>query len=120
MSIFDDDIKRLTLEDYIWFIFAILAFLNIFGDNLQKEFLKTNDKCYEVKANNVYLFVLIIIFIIYIYFFYRNYRAFLKTNDNEKGLFLIKLIGSALLIGGAICLIYFQYNQSDFIGTPGI
>ena len=39
MSIFDDDIKRLNFEDYIWIIFAILAFLNIYGDKLQKEFI---------------------------------------------------------------------------------
>lgn len=120
MSIFDDDIKRLNLEDYIWFIFAVLAFLNIFGDNLEKEFIKTNNKCYRSNANKVFLFVLYIGFIIYIYFFYRNYRAFLKSSEEEKGLFLVKLIGSALLIGGAICLIYFQTKQADFVGTPAI
>ena len=120
MSIFDDDIKRLNLEDYIWFIFAILVFLNIFGDNLEKEFIKTNNKEYKNKSNSVFLFVLIVVFIIYIYFFYRNYRAFIKVSDEEKGLYLIKLIGSSLLIGGAICLIYFQLNQTNFIGTPAI
>ena len=69
---------------------------------------------------DVFLFVLIIGFIIYLYFLYRNYRIFLKTKDEEKGLFIIKLIGSALLLSGSICLIYFQYKQTDFIGTPGI
>ena len=120
MSIFDDDIKRLNFEDYIWFVFAILAFFNIYGDNLQKEFLKSNNKNIEKSANEIFLFVLIIGFIIYLYFFYRNYRIFLKTRDEDKSLFIIKLIGSALLISGSICLIYFQYKQNDFIGTPGI
>ena len=120
MSIFDDDIKRLNFEDYIWIIFAILAFLNIYGDWLQKEFLKTKKKLYENKANDVFLFVLIIGFFIYLYFFYRNYRAFLKVDEKDKELFIVKLIGSALLISGSICLIYFQYKQTDFIGTPGI
>ena len=120
MSILDNDIKRLNFEDYIWIVFAILAFLNIYGDNLQKEFLKSNNKKYETKANDVFLFVLIIGFFIYLYFFYRNYRIFLKTKDEDKGLFIIKLIGSAFLISGSICLIYFQYKQTDFIGTPGI
>jgi len=120
MNIFDDDIKRLDLEDYIWFVFAILAFLNIYGDKLQKEFLVSKNKNYEISANNIFLFVLIIGFFIYLYFFYRNYRIFLKTKDEDKGIFLIKLLGSALLISGSICLIYFQYKQTDFIGTPGI
>ena len=120
MSIFNDDIKRLNFEDYIWIIFAILSFINIYGDYLQKEFLKTNDKNYEKNANNVFLLVLIIGFFIYLYFIYRNYRIFLNTNHKDKGLFIIKLIGSALLISGSICLIYFQYKQTDFIGTPSI
>lgn len=120
MSMFDDDIKRLNFEDYIWIVFAILAFLNIFGDNLQKIFIRTNYSEFEDKANNVFLFTLIISFIIYIYFFYRNYRAFLKVSNNEKSIFLVKLIGSSLLIGGVICLIYFQANQTNFIGTPAI
>jgi len=120
MSIFEDDIKRLTFEDYIWIVFAILSFLNIYGDNLQKEFLISNNKNYEKRANDVFLFVLIIGFIIYLYFLYRNYRIYLNTKDSEKGLFIIKLIGSALLLSGSICLIYFQYKQTDFIGTPGI
>lgn len=120
MNIFEDDIKRLNFEDYIWIIFAVLSFLNIYGDNLQKEFLITNNKSYENKANDVFLFVLIIGFFIYLYFLYRNYRIFLQTRDEEKGLFLIKLMGSALLLSGSICLIYFQYKQTDFIGTPGI
>lgn len=118
MNIFSDDIKRLDFEDYIWFIFAILAFINIFGDNLQKEFIKTKDETLENKANNVYIFVLVVIFIIYIYFFYRNYKKFIEVDVNQKGLFLIRLIGSALLVGGSICLLYFQLNQSNSIGTP--
>lgn len=120
MGIFEDDIKRLNFEDYIWILFAILSFINIYGDNLQKEFLKTNNKVCEKKANDTFLLVLIIGFFIYLYFFYRNYRIFLKTKEEEKGLFIVKLIGSALLISGAVCLIYFQYKQTDFIGTPGI
>ena len=55
-----------------------------------------------------------------IYFFIRNYKAFEKANDNEKKLFAIKLLGSALLISGVICLIYFQFKQVDFVGTPVI
>ena len=120
MSIFDDDISRLNLEDYIWIVFAILAFLNIFGDNLLKEFIKTKNKNFENRANKIFLFTLIVSFIIYIYFFYRNYIFFKKASNEDKFLLLIKLIGSSLLIGGTLCIIYFQIKQSDFIGTPAI
>ena len=120
MSIFDDDLKRLNLEDYIWIVFAILAFLNIVGDNLEKCFIRTNKKIYSDKASDIFMFILIISLIIYIYFFYRNYVFYIKANEKEKENLLIKLIGSSLLIGGVLCLIYFQYNQRDFIGTPAI
>ena len=32
MSI-NDEINRLNFEDFLWFIFALLCFLNIKGDN---------------------------------------------------------------------------------------
>ena len=50
MSIFDDDISRLNFENYIWIIFAILAFLNIFGDKQLKKFIITGSKNYENKG----------------------------------------------------------------------
>ena len=114
----DNDINRLDFENYIWIVFIILSILNIIGDYFQKEFLKTNNKKFENNANNIFLIVLIVSFIIYIYFFYRNYNAYLKIGLEEKGIYLVKLIGSSLIIGGVICLLYFQINQSDFIGTP--
>ncbi|MBQ3021467.1 MAG: oligosaccharide flippase family protein [Bacilli bacterium] len=120
MNIFDNELERLDFEDFIWVIFIILSLLNIFGDNLLKEFIKNKDKTDEVYANKIFFFVLIISLFIYIYFFIRNLNAYNKVNEEEKQLFLIKLIGSSLLIAGICCLIYFQYKNTDFIGAPVI
>lgn len=117
MNIFDDDIARLNFEDIIWFIFIGLSVLDIVGDKYLKDYIKNGEKAKEVVANKIFLFILIISLFIYIYFFIRNYRAYEKVKDDEKGLYLIKLFGSALLVVGVIYLIYFQYNNSDFIGT---
>lgn len=118
MRIFDNDLTRLNFEDYIWIIFIGLGILNIVGDKYLKDYIKTNNKEDEKIANKIFLFILIISLLIYIYFFIRNIYAYEKCNEEEKELFFVKVFGSALVIGGIICLIYFQYNQNDFIGTP--
>lgn len=118
MDILNDDLERLTFEDFIWILFIGLAILNIVGDQFLKEFIIKNDKNDETQANNIFLFVLIISLFIYIYFFIRNVNIFEKANEEEKKLLVVKVFGSALLIAGIILLIYFQVKQIDFIGTP--
>lgn len=120
MSIFEDDLTRLNFEDFIWVIFIGLGILNIVGDNLLKDYINTNDKNKEESANKVFLFILFVSLIIYIYFFIRNFNAYEKASEEDKDLFGIKTFGSILLIIGILCLIYFQYKQSNFIGTPAV
>ena len=66
------------------------------------------------------MFVLGVSLVIYIYFFYRNYNTYKQSNEVDKSMLIVKLIGSSLIIAGALCLIYFQYKNTDFIGTPSI
>lgn len=118
MDIFNNDLDRLNFENFIWIIFIGLALLNIVGDYLLKEFIKNNNQSDESRANKIFLFVLVVTFFIYLYFFIRNFNALEKANEEDKRVFSIKLLGSAFLIAGVICLIYFQFKQVDFIGTP--
>lgn len=115
-----EEIARLNFEDIIWIVFIILSAMNISGDTNEKEFLKTNNSNFKNNANKIFTFTLIGSLFIYIYFFARNYKAFQKASEREKNLFLIKLLGSSFLIAGVLLLIYFQVNQSSFIGTPAI
>ena len=115
-----NEINRLNLEDLIWVVFIILSAFNIYGDKLEKDYLKTNNQKYEKNANIVFEIVLIITFFIYIYFWQRNYKAYISARKEEKELLIIKLLGSSFLIAGIICLIYFQSKNSGFIGTPAI
>lgn len=116
----ENELKRLNFEDILWLIYVVLAFLNIEGDRLQKKYLNTNEYHYEKESNDVFLFTLIITLFIYIYFFLRNYKAYENANNETKNIFYVKLLGSAFLIAGAICLIYFQKNNENFIGTPSL
>jgi NADH:ubiquinone oxidoreductase subunit 2 (subunit N) len=113
-------INRLNFEDFLWIIFVFLSILNIYGNNFDKEYLKTNNKSYQNNANKVFEFTLIITFLIYSYFFIRNYSAYKECNEEEKQLYVIKVLGSSFLIAGIVCLIYFQSTQRTFIGSPSL
>ena len=116
----EDEISRLNFEDFLWFIFALLCFLNIKGDYDDKEYLKTKNNYYKDESNKIFEFTLIITSIIYFYFLFRNYIFLKRVNDSQKQLYSIKLLGSSLLLAGVICLIYFQANNSSFIGSPAL
>jgi hypothetical protein len=114
------ELKRLRFEDIIWLIFAFLCLFNIYGDELQIKYLYTNENTYQKNSNNIFIFTIFITFFIYLYFFLRNYNNYKDASIETKTLFTVKTFGSAFLIGGILCLLYFQMNNQNFIGTPGI
>lgn len=115
-----NEINRLNFEDFIWITFAVISLLNVFGDFNEKEFLKTNNEIFDEKSNLIFKFTLLVALFVYIYFFIRNHKAFIKASTREKELFSIKLLGSSLLIAGILCLIYFQFNEKSFVGSPAL
>ena len=115
-----NEIRRLNFENFLWIIFIILCLLNIYGDNFEKKYLETNNYSFQRNANQVFEFTLIVTLFIYIYFFMRNYKSYKNANELEKERYKIKVLGSIFLIGGIICLIYFQTNQKEFIGSPSL
>ena len=76
-----DELKRLNFEDFIWILFATLAFLNIFGNYNSKEYIITNNGKYKYQSNKVFEFTLTITLLIYGYFFIRNYNSFINGED---------------------------------------
>jgi len=120
MKTIQNEINRLNFEDWIFVIFIVVAILNIYGDQLQKKYINENNPTYQIKANKVYLVVIIITILIYIYFVKRNYNLFIHSEYSRKKTTGIKFLGSILLLIGSICLLYFQLNENDFIGAPNI
>lgn len=114
------ELERLNFEDCLWILFAVLCFANVYGDYNDKEYLKTHNANFQVKSNQIFEFTLIVTLFIYIYFFLRNYKFYEEAEEQKKQLYLIKLLGSSLLIAGVICLIYFQSHQESFIGAPAL
>ena len=115
-----NEIARLNFEDFLWGVFIILGVLSILGNYYEKEYIKNNDYQFKNSANKVFEFTAVITLLIYIYFWTRNYNAYQSCSPNAKRLFFIKLLGSSFLIAGSLCLIYFQFKQEDFVGSPGI
>ena len=116
----DKEIFRLDFENFLWFLFIILSFLNICGDNDDKKYLQSGESYYSREANHIFTFTLAVTFFIYLYFFVRNYKMYEAVSDSRKKLYLIKLLGSSFLIAGTICLWYFQNKESLFVGSPAI
>lgn len=115
-----NELKRLKFEDLLWIIFAVLCLINVYGDQLQKEYIVTSFNDYENKSNNVFKITLTITLFIYIYFFLRNYISYKNSSSENKSLYSVKVFGSIFLIVGVICLIYFQENNENFIGSPSL
>ena len=114
------ELKRLNFEDFLWIIFAVLCLINVYGDYEEKEYLKSNNKIFKNKSNYIFELTLIVTFFIYVYFFLRNYSFYKKASNQDKQLYSIKILGSSFLIAGIICLIYFQKEQTSFVGSPAL
>lgn len=114
------EIKRLKFEDFLWVVFIVLALLNIYGDHNDVDYLETGERKFKQTSNKIFEATITISILIYIYFFVRNFNAYEKSSEKDKKLFAIKLLGSSLLIAGALCLLYFQKKQTSFTGTPAL
>lgn len=115
-----NSLNRLKFEDFLLILFIILSLLNIYGNQNEKNYLKTNNTIYKNKANDIFKFTILITIFIYSYFFIRNYHSYRMSKEHEKHIFIIKLLGSSFLIAGAVCLLYFQSRESSFAGSPAI
>lgn len=108
-------IRRLNFENVIWLTFIIVSAIDIYGDELIKRSVLKNDKDAKKKAENLFLFVSLISILVYVYFFYRNYTDYKKYNNKN---YLVRLVGSTLVLIGTLCLLYFQLNSTTGDDLP--
>ena len=103
-------IERLTIENYICAVYIVISFLNIYGDELVKKHLRSNDEVANKKAINLFRKIVIANIVIYLYFLSRNYSEWKENNYDKKH--LIRFIGSFLVFVGTLCFFYFQSSIS--------
>lgn len=111
----DELIRRLNFENFIWLTFIVVSALDIYGDELIKRSVRQGDTKAKKKAENLFLFVALISILVYVYFFYRNYTDYKKYRDKN---YLIRLIGSTLILIGTLCLFYFQLSNTTGDDLP--
>lgn len=116
----EDELRRLNFENFLWEIVIFLAIANIVGDLADQEYIKTKDPAFQSRANKIFEFTLVVSFLIYIYYLVRNYAFYERATEEEKRRLFIKLLGSILILVGAACLIYFQFVDDAFEGTPAV
>lgn len=117
METLEETINRLNLEDWIFITFIVVSILNIYANSLLKKEVIENNKKYQEKADQIFLIVIIISIILYSYFFKRNYNVYKNTQDNKL---IIKVLGSLLILIGAVCLLIFQLSDSTTSLTPSV
>lgn len=108
-------VKRLNFENFIWVCFIVISIFDIYGDELIKKELRSNDKTAAKKANKVFLRVTAFSVLIYIYFLLRNYDDYKKHHTKS---YEIRLMGSIFILFGTLCLLYFQYTNKKDIDSP--
>ena len=114
-----DNVKNFEIQEIIWYIFIFLAILNIYADDLMINFIKNNDLFKRYNAKKIFLFIIIVIFFIYLYFIIRDYKQLKYAKDNNIDLtnYIVRLIGSILLISAVLCGLFVQLNDQNESGT---
>ncbi len=108
-------VKRLSFENLIWIVFIVISALDIYGDELLKKSITKKDKEAQKRAQKLFLGISIVSILIYIYFFTRNYSDYKKYHNKS---YEVRLVGSTLILIGAICLLYFQVTTRQEVDSP--
>ena len=84
----EEMIKDLNTEDFLSSIFIILGLLSIYGDQVQKKYIQTNNQEYQKQANNIFDTIIFITFILYIFKYFKNIDSsiikIMKKLPNKK------------------------------------
>lgn len=114
------ELRELKTQNFLFLLFAIISIMNINGDYYEEEYIRNNNLDSKNKANKIFKLTIKIAILIYIFYLVRNYEAYKNVSEEKKKLYFIKLYGSCLIIAGSICLLYFQNNQTSFVGGPAV
>lgn len=114
------ELRELKTQNFLFLLFAIISIMNINGDYYEEEYIRNNNLDCKNKANEIFKLTIKIAILIYIFYLVRNYEAYKNVSEEKKKLYFIKLYGSCLIIAGSICLLYFQNNQTSFVGGPAV
>jgi len=113
----NERLKKLEIEDFIWYICIILILLSIYGNTIERDYFLTNNE----KSKKEYLTLQTIIFsiavIIYLYYFYDSLTDYQKLNSfdsqKKKTLTTANLLSSALILLAGIILLFIIISDDN-------
>ena len=112
-----ETIKKIKIEDYIWYIYLFLVGYNLYSNYLEKKYLITNDKNLYDKFHKINTTISFIALIIFIYFLITSYEDVTKLNnnasENEKKFKTLTFIASLLFVIGSAISLYVTYKSTD-------
>lgn len=93
-------IEELTIDEWIWVVFIVLSSLNIFGDELEKEFCIKHEDSVKSTAKKIFTITVFVSFLIYIYLGYKNYKKYheIKMHSGNTSLVKTRFFASLLVV----------------------
>ena len=115
-------IEELNKENYLTLLLIGSAFLNIIGNENYKKFFDIKNREYINISRKLFLIGLVISLFVYLLFTKRDYEniILLKLNGKETFPSVVRFFGSLFIVLGILCFIYYQSNERNPAGGPGI
>jgi len=114
----NNELREVTINEWIWMIFVILSLANIYGDELEKYSLQEQEK-HDEKARKIFLTTASVALLIYLYFVINAYNKLkrAKALNKDTNIQEINLLGQSLVFLGACLLIYSNIKNQNQITT---
>lgn len=110
-------LKKLKVEEDIWFIYLLIIGLSFYSNSVERKYYINNDLEAKEKYRKINILIFLIALIIYIYFFNDSYNDIknLSSSDSYDKRFFNKASFTAstlILISGAILLFIAIYDEN--------
>lgn len=109
-SDYQNKIKELHIEDFIWLLYFFIIGFNIYSNLLEEEYIKKHDIKLKEKFRTINIYIFSIVLIIYIYFLITNYKRYQKIKysklDKQKELTNLAFIASIFFFLGGLLTLY--------------
>lgn len=102
----NNEIRDVTINEWIWVVFALLSLANIYGDELELSSLQ-HDYKHNKTSRKIFLTTASIALLIYFYFVINSYNKLvnLKKENKNTSLQEANLYGNILVFVGAFILL---------------
>lgn len=110
----NNELREVTINEWIWVIFVILSLANIFGDEIEKNTIKEKN-LHNQTSRKIFLTTASIALIIYFYFVIHSYSKLkeLKKQNKNTNLQETNLLGNTLVFLGACILLYYNLKNKQ-------